>query len=169
MKLLVFVIAALLKASLIDAVNLDSHHQTAGFSGEKKERLEQISVFRLKCFKKGFKFEKFDVTTEDGYILTLFRIPGLLNEEPSEEAKPPVLFQHGINLSAVSWIHHSPEVAPAFVAARAGYDVWLTNHRGNLFSQEHTTLVPGKDDKKYWNFSFQEMADYDLPAIIELI
>jgi hypothetical protein len=30
--------------------------------------------------KYGFKLEEHNVTTEDGYILTLFRLPGMLNE-----------------------------------------------------------------------------------------
>jgi lysosomal acid lipase/cholesteryl ester hydrolase len=59
------------------------------------------------------------------------------------------------------------EVAPAFVAARAGYDVWLGNSRGNKYSKEHTTL--DTKSKSYWQFDWETMGDYDLPALLEYI
>jgi lysosomal acid lipase/cholesteryl ester hydrolase len=60
-------------------------------------------------------------------------------------------------------------VAPAFVAARAGYDVWLGNSRGNTFSNKHTTLDPDHDAEKYWDFSWYEMGMFDQPANIDYI
>jgi len=62
-----------------------------------------------------------------------------------------------------------PEVAPAFVASNAGYDVWLGNSRGNTFSRLHTTLDPDNDEAKYWNFDWQEMGKYDQPAFLDYI
>lgn len=97
------------------------------------------------------------MTTEDGYELTVFRIPGLATEESSNATRPPILMQHGILDSANCWIVNYPEVAPAFVAARAGYDVWLGNSRGNTYSLGHTTLDPNHDEAKYWDFSWFEM------------
>ena len=45
----------------------------------------------------GYRAEQYEVTTEDGYILTMFRIPGLLSEDESSLVSgPPVFFQHGI-------------------------------------------------------------------------
>ena len=45
----------------------------------------------------GFNYETHQVTTEDGYILSVFRIPGLVSEEAdTNTTKPPILFQHGI-------------------------------------------------------------------------
>ena len=61
------------------------------------------------------------------------------------------------------------DVTPAFVAARAGYDVWLGNSRGNTFSRRHVKFDPDNNGKKFWDFSFYEMGKYDLPAVIEKI
>ena len=38
----------------------------------------------------GFKCEKHQVVTKDGYILGIYRIPGKLSENP-DSSKPPVL------------------------------------------------------------------------------
>ncbi len=61
------------------------------------------------------------------------------------------------------------EVAPAFVAARAGYDVWLGNSRGNTYSCEHVSLNPWKNEKKFWDFDWADMGMYDIPASFDYI
>ena len=110
------------------------------------------------------------MTTADGYILNVFRIPGLINEHYHDNAaKPPVLFQHGLFDSAYCWIVNYADVAPAFVAARAGYDVWLGNSRGNTFSRSHTHLDPDHNEKQFWDFSWFDMGEHDLPAVIDAI
>ena len=43
--------------------------------------------------------------------------------------------------------------------------MWLGNARGNIYSLNHTTLTT--NDKEFWDFSFQEMAEVDLPAMVE--
>ena len=52
--------------------------------------------------------------------------------------------------------------------ANAGYDIWLGNSRGNKHSRHHTSLNPDKD-KQFWNFTYQQMSDLDLPAMFEYI
>lgn len=51
------------------------------------------------------------------------------------------------------------------------FDVWLTNNRGTIFSYEH--LNKGKDsasmNSEYWDFTFHEMATYDVISNIEYI
>mmetsp|Transcript_35516 Transcript_35516/g.54337 ORF Transcript_35516/g.54337 Transcript_35516/m.54337 type:complete len:88 (+) Transcript_35516:404-667(+) len=67
----------------------------------------------------------------------------------------------------MNWVFNRPEVAPAFVLARAGYDVWLGNNRGNRFSDTHTSLTT--KDRDYWQFNWEEMGVYDTPAVIDYI
>ena len=81
----------------------------------------------------------------------------------------PVLFMHGVDDSSDCWIVHEPDKAPAFIAARAGYDVWLGNWRGNKYSRAHTTLDPDDDAKEFFNFSFPAMAKHDLPSFLSTI
>lgn len=122
------------------------------------------------CEENGFAFEEHPgVTTDDGYILTLWRIPGLKTDKKTD--KPPVFMQHGILDSGNSWVMHYADVAPAFVAASSGYDVWIGNSRGNTYSRKHTTLDPDarKDAKAYWSFDWEQMGKYDLPAAFEYV
>ena len=53
---------------------------------------------------------------------------------------------------------------PGFLLADAGYDVWLGNFRGNIYSRNHTHLVPDKED--FWQFSWDEMGQFDLPTML---
>lgn len=113
----------------------------------------------------GYEYEEHRVSTQDGYVLTLFRIPG--REGESGEGKSAVLMQHGLMDSADAWIANRREKAPALVLVEAGYDVWLGNSRGNKYSRGH---VDSKiSDKDYWAFSFQQMGDHDVPTAIDYI
>nr|CAD7607756.1 unnamed protein product [Timema genevievae] len=59
-----------------------------------------------------------------------------------------------------------PSHSLGFILADAGYDVWMGNARGNIYSRSHVTLSPSQS--KFWNFSWDEMGLYDLPAALEL-
>jgi lysosomal acid lipase/cholesteryl ester hydrolase len=84
--------------------------------------------------------------------------------------KPVVFLQHGLLSSADTWIINSETLAPAFVLANKGYDVWLGNQRGTKYSRRHETLDPDKmEDLHYWDFSFVEMGMMDAPAQIDHI
>ena len=48
-----------------------------------------------------------------------------------------------------------------------GYDVWITNSRGCVYSNTHLNYTVA--DKEYWNFTFNEMGIYDLPANLNYI
>ena len=64
---------------------------------------------------------------------------------------------------------HYSDKSPAFVAARAGYDVWLGNSRGNTYSRRHQGLDADRDKEKFWDFGWEDMGKYDVPAVIEHI
>ena len=41
-----------------------------------------------------------------------------------------------------------------FVLADAGYDVWMGNYRGNIYSRDHVRLNPNSlVDSKFWIYS----------------
>ena len=57
---------------------------------------------------------------------------------------------HGLELSSAEWVLNSPDKSPAFMLVDRGFDVWLTNSRGNDFSLGHVRL--DKDHAPYWEF-----------------
>lgn len=117
----------------------------------------------------GFGFENHYVVTDDGYILSVFHI---INPH-SEPNAPAVFMQHGIIDTADCFIMNHPDETSAFVFSRAGYDVWLGNSRGNRFSRKHTHLNPDswnpQERKEFFDYSFQEQAEYDLIPMIDLV
>ena len=52
--------------------------------------------------------------------------------------------------------------------AKNGYDVWLGNNRGTTHSRAHVRLDPDKD-QDYWDFSFIELGQYDVPAMVKYV
>jgi len=113
---------------------------------------------------KGYPFEEHKVVTDDGYILTLHRIP---RSKSSITKGEPVYVQHGLLGSSCDWITNTVDKSLGFLLADAGFDVWLGNVRGNTYAKEHTILKSSSRD--FWKFSWDEMAKYDLPAVINYV
>ncbi|NXK58574.1 LICH hydrolase, partial [Sylvietta virens] len=114
----------------------------------------------------GFPCEEYEVTTEDGYILGVFRIPAGRNSQNTGK-KPAVLLHHGILTDSIYWIANLPNNSLGFILADAGYDVWLGNSRGDTWSLKHKSLKPCQ--KHFWQYSFDEMGKYDIPAELNFI
>ncbi|XP_063927616.1 lipase 3-like [Zophobas morio] len=108
----------------------------------------------------GYPAETHFVTTDDGYILGIHRIPG---PKTGVKGGQPVFLQHGLLSSSADWVTEGNN-SLAFLLADAGYDVWMGNARGNTYSKAHVNL--SVNSAQFWNFSWHEMGIHDLPAAL---
>lgn len=123
-------------------------------SGEYKEIVESL----------GLSFEIKQVQTEDNYINTIWKV-----YDPNNfSTQKAVLLQHGLLDDSWTFLA-SKENSLGYTMAKQGYIVYLNNFRGNMFSKDHTDLSWLNPFGKFWDFSFDEMAKYDLPAAIKFI
>jgi len=118
---------------------------------------------------RGYPVEDRTVTTSDGFILSLQRITGAQHTPGTPNVqKPVVLLQHGLLDSSFTWV--SQEIVSeslGFILADKGYDVWLSNVRGNTYSDKNTHYSP--KDQEFWAWTFDEMAHIDLPTVLNYI
>ncbi|KAL1505736.1 hypothetical protein ABEB36_005230 [Hypothenemus hampei] len=108
----------------------------------------------------GYPSETHILETEDGYLLKVHRIPG---DRDGVKGKQAVLLQHGLLGSSADWVLNG-NTTLAFYLADNGYDVWLSNARGNIYSRGHVSLPLSSPE--YWNFSWHEIATKDLPTVL---
>ncbi|EFJ12557.1 hypothetical protein SELMODRAFT_123829, partial [Selaginella moellendorffii] len=104
----------------------------------------------------GYPYECLRVTTEDGYVLLLERIP-------RRDSQKVVYLQHGMFDSSLGWVSNGVVGSQAFAAYDHGYDVFLGNFRG-LVSREHVNKHISSE--RYWRYSVNEHATQDVPAMI---
>uniref|UniRef100_A0A1A9W5Z0 Lipase n=1 Tax=Glossina brevipalpis TaxID=37001 RepID=A0A1A9W5Z0_9MUSC len=117
----------------------------------------------------GFPVEQHNVLTKDGYILTLHRIPCRQTKVWDQVLwkRPVVLFLGGIYASSDVWLLSGAEDSLPYLLSKNGYDIWLGNNRGNIYSRHNIRY--NDTDRDFWNFSWHEMSIYDLPAMIDFI
>lgn len=115
--------------------------------------------------KYGYPTEEHTVTTDDGYILRVFRILPKCN---GTRKGLPVVTMHGIYDSSDEYILPGPETGLGYILSRNCYDVWAANHRGNVYSRQHVRLNPNTDPE-FWEYTFDEHGYFDIPAIVDYV
>ncbi|KVH92817.1 Alpha/beta hydrolase fold-1 [Cynara cardunculus var. scolymus] len=157
------------------------------FSGSGSVRLKSVAmnppplgICASSVRKHGYKCEEVDVTTEDGYILSVQRIPvGRGGAVGGGRKRQPVLLQHGVLVDGMTWLLNPPEQSLALILADNGYDVWIANTRGTSFSRRHVSLDPDRPVRimlhirfhsvEFWDWTWDEIVSRDLPAVIAFI
>ncbi|KAF5448210.1 hypothetical protein F2P56_028766 [Juglans regia] len=114
----------------------------------------------------GYHCSEHKVQTKDGYLLALQRVSSRTGDI-KEQRGPPVLLQHGLFLAGDSWFLDSPKQSLGFILADHDFDVWVGNVRGTRWSHGHISL--SDKDKDFWDWSWQELAMYDLTDMISYI
>ncbi|KAI1849221.1 hypothetical protein JX265_008632 [Neoarthrinium moseri] len=134
----------------------------------------------------GLDMEKFEVQTEDGFVIELWHIydpkeytrlddekrahrgPELFTGEsrkklkdPSQKRKFPVLLMHGLLQSSGAYCVNDDD-SLAFYLCKSGYDVWLGNNRCG-FNPKHVLLE--YSDPRMWCWNIRQMGVFDLPAL----
>lgn len=113
----------------------------------------------------GYVCEEHKVITQDGYILSMQRIP--MGRSGRTATLSPVLLQHGLLMDGITWLLNPPAQSLAFILADNGFEVWLANTRGTKYSLGHTSLI--SNNSAYWDWSWDELVSYDLPASFQYV
>lgn len=128
----------------------------------------------------GLDHESHTVETSDGYVLGLSRIlprrrPYTEHRQPS---RPLCLIVHGLMSCSDFFVCQLPNealgepgrlenISLPFYLVSQGYDVWLLNNRGARYSDRHRRHA--LESEAFWDFSWIDMAELDLPESIEYV
>ncbi|XP_014232840.2 lipase 3-like [Trichogramma pretiosum] len=116
--------------------------------------------------KRNYPVEKHIITSDDGYRIAIYRIPG--SPKNPTEKRLPVVVQHGLLATCAEWILFGPKHDLVFMLADLGHEIWITNSRGTNFGRSHLTLSPDHDPE-FWEYSYHEMAVIDMPNIVDYV
>lgn len=114
----------------------------------------------------GYKVHEHIVQTKDGYLLSIHRILKSSGDKPQNSRV--VYLHHGLlTNSELFLLGENKEKCLPFLLVDQGYDVWLGNNRGNKYSRKHLFL--SSTDEKFWNYSLDEFAMFDIPNTVNYI
>ncbi|KAJ8638404.1 hypothetical protein MRB53_012671 [Persea americana] len=142
--------------------SIEFNHSTQ--SNSKEEENEGLCALLIRPL--GYSCFEHTVETRDGYLLAVQRISygtGGIRTIPG----PPVFLQHGLFQGGDAWFANSKEESLGFILADYGFDVWVGNVRGTHWSHGHKSL--SEKEKAFWDWSWQELAQYDLTDMITYV
>ncbi len=100
------------------------------------------------------------VATDDGWEVAVFRVPAVPTGAPHDGTV--VLLAHGTSVNRTNFLLEGSDLA-AFLAAR-GFDVWLTEYRG-----DRTSRPPDARTWRRGDWDADDIAQRDIPAVLEHI
>ncbi|KAJ3040812.1 hypothetical protein HDV00_010427 [Rhizophlyctis rosea] len=126
----------------------------------------------------GYKCVEYEITSDDGFVLVMHRLckkgasfVGRLGRVKNQfliwdadTRKEPILLMHGLFQSSGIFCTSGPN-SLAYYLVDHGYDVWLGNIR--CVRKDHAFL--SSYDPRFWNWSLDEIARFDVPAIIDFV
>ncbi|BES90743.1 lipase 3-like [Nesidiocoris tenuis] len=159
----VFVLVAVARHCVSQEKEYDEDEFEAGASGPTTPRppppvaLQNMTDL-VKSY--GYDVEDFEVKVSDGQTIALYHL------KPKTTDGPVVLLHHGLGMSPDVFCFQPDSLG--FLLAGKGADVWMTSARGTVYSRKHAKYDPN-NDFEFWDFSFVEMAEMDLPAVIDFV
>uniref|UniRef100_A0A1I8Q0E3 Partial AB-hydrolase lipase domain-containing protein n=1 Tax=Stomoxys calcitrans TaxID=35570 RepID=A0A1I8Q0E3_STOCA len=155
------------KTCLIAVLLVVAEPCSEAFQQYVEKEVNQTSVDYIR--KLGYPAESHFVKISDGHVLKLFRIPYSPHLSNAIVKKPVAFVQHGLFSSSDCFLLTKDQSnnALAFNLADSGFDVWLGNVRGNIYSSSKTNC--SLKQPKYWRFDWHESANIDLPQMIDYV
>ncbi|XP_028170213.1 lipase 3-like [Ostrinia nubilalis] len=167
--LLVLCVGVAAVASSPQAAYIEALYKTSQGARISDNILEDASLDVPELVRKyRYPLEVHSLTTEDGYILEMHRIPHGRDRNNVPGSRPIVFLMHGLLSSSADWVLTGPGCAFAYLLAEEGFDVWMGNARGNYYSRRHVRLNPDALlSTAFWQFSWDEIGNIDLPTMID--
>ena len=114
--------------------------------------------------KLGLNLEEETIQTEDRYINSMWR---LTSKDENNRNGKSVIMQHGLLDGGFTFLILAEDSLPKKLCDE-GYVVYLPYIRGTQFSRTHLDYDSSLNSK-YWEFSFDHIAQYDVPANIKFV
>lgn len=144
----------------------DSSYRSLEYSILPRALSDQKSLCSQLVQPAGYPCAEHQIQTKDGFLLGLQRVSSC-DGDLEKQKGPPILLLHGLFMGGDAWFLNSATESLGFILADNGFDVWIGNVRGTRWSHGHTSL--SEDEKEFWDWSWEELALYDLAGMIDYI
>jgi pimeloyl-ACP methyl ester carboxylesterase len=114
--------------------------------------------------KLGLNLEEETIQTDDRYLNSMWR---LTSKDENNRNGKSVIMQHGLLDGGFTFLILAEDSLPKKLCDE-GYVVYLPYIRGTQFSRGHLDYDSSLNSK-YWEFSFDHIAQYDVPANIKFV